>query len=1512
MSQVKIQKLATGGTFIIDGQEISGDNAINAVRSYLGETTGGIMDALREGQTVNYNSANNTVNITNSNGQSLTDSYLPAGTKANVTDSRFRKDWGATFHTKPDQFKRELAQLRGVNVGRFNNTEKPVDLKALTRGSGWFYTKDKDGNNQYIAGPENNNRMEIIKSIRGYLEGDDDFRKGYKTDGWKQADIDALKNWVNNPTVSNDREGYWNGLFNRIQTDGGKNLTESDIQTLKLMGFDDNVLAENSSTGISPSDRSKWNTAGFGGLVDILGGRAHLNDDGSLSLNDGESWGWDLGDLYGQNIWFNDDFYNSTYGADGSFDPFRNLTLYNNRLYTLDNQVLSRILNSDGGFNSLKRSGNWSDADNIIRTRFTSSALDNPSLLGSENYSTFLSSNPNYRFSDLTGLFTIPGMENDNQIIQYVDLGEDSLVGPYRQYQYKYALLDPRGNKIKDLSAEDLVSIENGAPRETGLNTYKRISDPNNKNYHNRYYEDILDNNREATGFRFYRDINDPNGNVILHIPNLVRKGFFSNPSVNDKDIKLSPELAKVLSSNTKWLDNVIGDAQNKKNFQDILSWITNMGHGAMYVGLERDLKKLGFSDEEIAVFKNSRKGTKQDRRARYLVNSPTLNRRGGVLKYQTGGKAGGSKVATGVTEKQVSVKNTNPKNSYTIGSGIENWTKADSLEVGALLGDLGSLAAAFVPGANIASAATGAAASTARFAADRQRNTKGAGLNYLLNLGMDAATLLPIIGGGANSLKIIKNVKKALPTIIKAASVYGLGSAVVNSANKIANNEDWTLRDVSTVLNALTAGVGLSKQGGLGRSTKTTKAKGYSETIKVGDKEVNLDNTQINNILKSSNQPEALRNAIKQSLPENYKATDKEIATAAEKLLKSHKTFGQWIRRKDGDIVLNVKRKSNTSTEDLTPTENSLYNWWHGLGQNYRGYNQQLRGEKPFKITELTRTDTNVYNGNPATRRRVRTKGNVTKKDVTSSYSTLPNNKFTFSEQFTPGYRELGPGQVWDNGIAVYTARIGEGVPYQGIALPQLINPFTKANYQSNVDKQPSGAVYQPSYKNGGKIIKAQNGWLTSAIKNYNDPNFSSSFSPNKTILTSTTSIGNSNGTLTKEFNGLNFNTFDPNKFIYDSTYKPSSFEPTNKIDVNPITKSIDYTALLGKDFTNNIKSPKLNSITSSEQKRGGFWGNEWMLNKPNVDDAIRAAITARAIYHDRDLQRMALGKLYQRQFQTPQFDNAKYNYSDIEQGFNESAKPLLERKFVTSDAAYALSDKHQTAQQLSGLAGQKNALLTQRFNQTGDINRQINAQNETNRIQTANEKSQYLTNLNYQDAMLNSVIWNRLFSDVVNPFGQQMSQQGRDAWNKDLGMNYQFDAQNAQRVENARIQGDLNREFMSNWNALSDAEKKQYGDLETYVLTTNPERYKEIINGNPMYRSTMENIMRRYSRGIGAGMLYFKSGGNTVNIKNTSKNQRPAQEQIAINGHKAAKRSVDELSKALLSMLKQLQAMK
>lgn len=1497
MSQVKIQKLATGGTFIIDGQEISGDNAINAVRSYLGETTGGIMNALRDGATVDYNSGDNTVKIKNSNGQSVTDAYLPAGTKASTMDSRLKKDLGATFHTKTDQFKRELAQLRGINVGRFNNTEKPLDLKALTRGSGWFYTKDKDGNNQYIAGPENNNRMEIIKSIRGYLEGDDDFRKGYKTDGWKQADIDALKNWVNNPTVSNDREGYWNGLFNRIQTEGGKNLTEADIQTLRLMGFDDSSIIDALNTGAGNGQNGS-NKPTID--KDWIGNREAAESAG-IGIGKDSDGNWII---TGDNPYTSDTWY--ARGLDflrGT--PFENGAIYNGRLYT-QNDVFS------GKYGDLEQAmnpfiGAWRDQNSDWNTRWNNALASGVKWYGMDNniyanagdptkgyaqywtrYFTDNNMNGNYNLIDASNAFSNLG---DRQIVSYIDGTNRNIYGIDEPV---YLVRNSDGTITKYDNYNTLVNAGftpnsdryGFAPKDITINPYQNIR---GKDYAE--YQRFGKNGQE---------------NTVL----VGRDGYLylDRGDAKPKRIYDIEKLKTILAGQ---------DFENKE-----LDAIT-LRPNAFWTSLPFERNSFNFSQQ---------KTNRQEKK------NPT--------RFQWGGSI--QKVKSSAISNDPSTKKHDYTKAHALDGSDGKLTDAEWMQIGAAAGDLAGVGISFVPGAgNILGAATGAAASTTKFIADiKQDGYQGKDLrHYLGNLGLDAATLIPGLGTGIQAVKAARIIKGVGKPLIKLLSITGAAAPVITAVNKIQNGEKYTSEDLTTAIRGIGAGI--------------IAAKSMKDTIG----EARLAKSVATKAAQSSNN--ITSNGITKTADEIASAINGKTRTEAAKELKTLFKNGESELSQSDAVKL---------LDDLNITWNKgkIQNWkFKNLGKNLTGGN---RGHKTAELILQEPHSTFRYMVNPFTRSKVLgskavfgfgnkaglVNGNITANEVNAAIKapkatleqqalmrmTAENpqafgNLFKVGEDFVPINTKAGwyfGGNRYYRGAPTLSQAEPVKVNYGnsfGKYLPTLYKP------QSEV-LTPEVVVPQGSFFT--RRLELPQGFIPRGLLGQRNPQINPLYGPgiikyqaprkqtNGFVVygpTNTSFTFKKGGKIVKAQGGLNFAQYtaklgkpwlqktniiaptDVHDFLNNATTAALTPKTTTVTDSTGVQSTYQGPSIRQTYVDNKYQAPtSLNS--SSDQSRGGLWGNEWLLNKPNIDDAIRAGISARAIYHDRDLQRLALGKLYQRQFQTPEFDRAKYNYSDIEQGYNESVKPLLERKFVTSDAAYALSDKHQTAQQLSGLAGQKNAQLTQRFNQINDINRQVDAQNETNRIQTANEKSQYLTNLNYQDAMLDSVTWNRLFSDVINPFGQQMSQQGRDAWNKNLGMNYQFDAQNAQRVENARIQGDLNREFMPAWNALSNAEKKQYGDLETYVYTTNPERYKEIVNGNPIYRNTMQDIMRKYSRGIGAGMLYYKSGGSTVNIKSTNKNQRSAQEQIAINGHKASKRSVDELSKALLSMLKQLQAMK
>lgn len=1035
MSQV-IKKLQSGGSITIDGIKYNATpEFINALTDHIGSVAGtdaqtlaGLTNALQNGENLTYNSASNTITGMNGLWGGITDRQNE-NRRANT--SRWRKFWDAQFDTDAHRFRNALTAIGTFHWQPNDKTEnEATNLKDIYGDKTWYkYDVDKDGNKTWLdnAG-ENIAIAQRLADVTSYLKDPEAGKKAYRLGSWYTPDrVAALQGLYGKYTPET-----WQAGLDAIAERAKSNTLSAEDRAF-LANFNivepDEAAATTSGSGLSAADRTKWNNAGHGGLADLLGGRAHINDDGSISLNEGESWGWNLGDLEGRNIWFNDDFFNSRYGADGSFDPYRNYTLYNNRLYALDNPTLARILNADGGFNAMMKSGNWTGADNQILTRFTDLARENPAYLNPDQYSTFLSANPNYRFSDLTGLATTNGMTDDQQLIQYVNLGDDSLEGPYRRYNYKYALLNNRGGLERELTPEEVIRLKNGQARETGLNTYKRTVGRNNGAYNNRYYEDILDKNGQATGFRFYRSIDNPDQDVILHMPQIYANG------TENQDIVLPKEVAQILANNPNWLNNVVGNAQNKKNFMTALSTLVQSGFRQgdnefwNFSSLSNQFRKMGFSEQEVKqlveAIRNNRRGSRAQRRDNMLVTAPQFEKNGGILKDQKGGIAGGAKTATAVTEKRVNTTNTNPKNAAGVSEiGGKNWTDADTADMVALAADLGSLTTAFVPGANIASVATGAAGSTARLYADLSRGTKDAIPNYLLNLGMDATMLLPILGGAGKIARIPNAVKKALPTIVKAASVYGLGAGVVETAKKIASGQKFTTRDVDMLVNAITAGVGIGKSGGFGKGTKTTKTKAYSENFKIGDTDVTLDNTAIKKVLSASDQPKALREAIKAKAPN---AADKDIAAAAESLLREKKTIWQRVRGKDGDIVVNAKKKAVKTETTEQANGNNWHDWWYGVGDKQKAYRAQLQGE-------------------PALRQEI----------------VLPSGNRSELMLLEPNL----PAVVRQ----VSTQR-------QGIALPQWINPFTAANYQRNQDQQPSGAVMQPLFKKGGKIVRAQDG---------------------------------------------------------------------------------------------------------------------------------------------------------------------------------------------------------------------------------------------------------------------------------------------------------------------------------------------------------------------------------------------------------------------------------------------------
>ena len=119
----------------------------------------------------------------------------------------------------------------------------------------------------------------------------------------------------------------------------------------------------------------------------------------------------------------------------------------------------------------------------------------------------------------------------------------------------------------------------------------------------------------------------------------------------------------------------------------------------------------------------------------------------------------------------------------------------------------------------NVGGAVAGAMGSFTNFGADIKRDGfQGKDLGRLgLNLLLDVGTLLPVAGDAISGAKAIRAMKKAAPILskaIKAGAIVGIGDAAINTIDKIAKGESFTLSDVRRIINGISGGVTLSRTG--------------------------------------------------------------------------------------------------------------------------------------------------------------------------------------------------------------------------------------------------------------------------------------------------------------------------------------------------------------------------------------------------------------------------------------------------------------------------------------------------------------------------------------------------------------------------------------------------------------------------------------------------------------------------------------------------------------------------
>lgn len=202
-----------------------------------------------------------------------------------------------------------------------------------------------------------------------------------------------------------------------------------------------------------------------------------------------------------------------------------------------------------------------------------------------------------------------------------------------------------------------------------------------------------------------------------------------------------------------------------------------------------------------------------------------------------------------------------------------ESLSAADKADLTALALDVAGLASTAALGVgNAVGAATGLGSTISTAIADYKRDDDWSWSdtgNLILNLGMDAATLIPGLGTIAKGAKVTKAIKTAAPILRKAFTALGLGTSLT-ALGKVMSGEELTINDWRLLANGLNAVTGISRNVA-GKKLYTQKA-GAGELSK--PLEVNV-NGKTKEVLFKNNEVEGF----------NKMSTEDKLTTVKTKL---------------------------------------------------------------------------------------------------------------------------------------------------------------------------------------------------------------------------------------------------------------------------------------------------------------------------------------------------------------------------------------------------------------------------------------------------------------------------------------------------------------------------------------------------------------------------------------------------------------------------------------------------
>ena len=1023
------------GRLIIDGQVFDGDNIVDELRSAgslyspdVKHIYDSIADAIQNGSDVNYDSKQGV--ISGMDGKwGISDRQ---NNRLSHRKTQFAKNLGSTFGTDASKIRDNIHYLkdfaglrRGATSTRDSGqTEGSGNKYRLSGSQAWFQLGE--GNKYIDADQTNVGIIERLNNAKKYRVSSDDDRKNWELDSFYNGG-DSLRSQLS--ALSDTYDSTIDNIITKVKQ-GNLAFNDNELAILKALNIVKPEAVAQQERESAELARIKQEASKYGDYDTLLSYGLKW-DDNQKRFVIGENWAFNPN----QNYHFNDYFRDSNYY--GNREKLLGKVLFNGVLYNESEASdpgsnLYNLLRGNGGYFDLASKGDYQSAESKMINYW-----GNPvewSRVPQERYSNALTSN--HRFQDVTGLYD--GIQPGQQLVRYFEVNPNN-ADAFGTYETKYMLLDKNGDLV-----QDDVDINNYTKKieatEHSLSLRDLLtSNQTNSPYNGRYItESYVDPSGNPSGVWAYVDPKNPEEDVILHIDNFASKvsGLGDNA-----DIKLPKEIAKLLldkkdDSGRSIFEQIASDRKLKEKFTNLFTIWFKTGAGRFWQdewssknNIRSTLKDLGFNNDEITKYldwwKEFWKQDKQTRRKNIVYkpvdlgsyyNIPTEHKHGGTIEKLEKGNM----VGTGATFKSADTVKTIDKvykdtDQKEVGDG-QGLTKADWLDLGALATDVAALGLSLTQVGAVAGAATGAAGSLSRFGADITRDGfqwSDAG-NLLLNLGMDAATALPILGSAAKASKTANLIRKSGKTLLKAFALWGVGDAATMSLKKIINGDKWTIRDLSTVANGLNAGVSIGRSG-LRDPIKTRKTGNY-EDIEInykGKGKQTITNDEIKEVLKE--RPQDQIDALAMKITDKYNAGQSGDKIKVDDVRK-------WLVDESGLDAIKTKFslghegwKPTMTTKAFTPEEatevvlrdksnNPLVNWFNGRSKSGNRearflnldaeHRRLVRDDDPEFIKAKAQTETEVKSRFNDKIDDLTNKINIRRQKITDTETQIVDNK--------------------------------------------------------------------------------------------------------------------------------------------------------------------------------------------------------------------------------------------------------------------------------------------------------------------------------------------------------------------------------------------------------------------------------------------------------------------------------------------------------------------------------------